>query len=144
MCSSDRNENDECQRAFDRDGHFENLLEIKRLGEATKWKYGPFFVSTPGAMSKNYVRLGNETRMLTQKPEEISGEPRSTRLLLKLQDFVLDWKVTYRSMTPAALSITDYAKIPTFWSLNNEDDGRDAEMRDKQELYGEERGNDWS
>jgi hypothetical protein len=58
---------------FNRDGHFENLLEVEKDGKK-EWKYGPYISAVPGPSAlTDFVRLPNQTELRGKGPEQVSG-----------------------------------------------------------------------
>jgi len=64
----------ECQRTFDRDGHFENLV-IYDAPEATKqWRYGPFLTTRLSPITPDdLLELPSEAEIKNIKSSEVEG-----------------------------------------------------------------------
>lgn len=64
----------ECHRAFGKDGHFESILEVDTAGKKG-WFYGPYISVQPGPSSlTDFVRLPNQTEMKDKDPSDVPGE----------------------------------------------------------------------
>ncbi|GAA6044340.1 hypothetical protein JCM8097_004576 [Rhodosporidiobolus ruineniae] len=100
-CSQHRWIDRDCLRMFNRDGHFENLLEQTQNGE-TRYSYGPFLTTRLTASSpKDMVELPPPSALNGTAPD-------------KVEDFTFTWKLTYSALSPAKLALADEISDP--WS----------------------------
>jgi len=94
----DPNDND-CYRAFERDGHFENLLIAdKPTGNGGKeWKYGPFLTTRLSpTLPDDFLELPSEAEMRDVQPSDVKGPYKyelkwlwlNVRVLVRLEDHV--------------------------------------------------------
>jgi len=94
----DPNDND-CYRAFERDGHFENLLIAdKSTGNGGKeWKYGPFLTTRLSpTLPDDFLELPSEAEMRDVQPSDVKGPYEyelnwlwlNIRVLVRLEDHV--------------------------------------------------------
>ncbi|GAA6044985.1 hypothetical protein JCM8097_004677, partial [Rhodosporidiobolus ruineniae] len=91
----------ECVRAFSRDGHFENLLEVEGDG-VSRYRYSPFVTARLGyAGPMDYLRLPAK--------ENITDEGLS-----------FNWTITWRATKPAKLAfVTDWSSAMSGSALPN-------------------------
>jgi hypothetical protein len=67
------NEND-CYRAFERDGHFENLLISDEATGKKEWKYGPFLTTRLSpTLPNDFLELPSEAEMRDANPVDVQG-----------------------------------------------------------------------